>query len=213
MRQFWLSPPQWLRNYVLPKAIFTGKVPSNSVKPPLYLTFDDGPNPNVTPQILSILAQYQAKATFFCIGRQVEQFQDVFNEVVKNDHAVGNHIYQHQQWLWLNPKAYLADIARCNNIFTTNLHRPPFGRITPQIISWLAKKGNPAQKTVLWHVMPGDFLPNQHPQTLFNRLIPYIKPGAIITLHDNAQSQQQVLPLLKLILNNYADDYLFEALY
>ncbi len=103
------------------------RIPNSENK--VFLTFDDGPDPEGTPRILDILAKYDAKATFFCLGRQVEKYPTLFERILKEGHAVGNHTYSHLNgWTTANEK-YFEDIERANEIIGSKLFRPPYGRI------------------------------------------------------------------------------------
>jgi len=119
----------------------------------IYLTFDDGPTPEVTPEVLDILAKYGAKATFFMVGEQVYKFPGIFERVRNDGHATGNHTFHHLNGWHTSPGAYAEDVNRCSELFETRLFRPPYGRFTPSQYFLLRNDF----KFILWSVLTHDF--------------------------------------------------------
>lgn len=156
-------------------------------EPTIYLTFDDGPDPDVTPQILDMLAQFQAKATFFVIGEQAIRQPDLVREIIERGHGLGSHGMTHLNGRKTSLADYLSDVglahSQLSNEFGVNWRgfRPPFGKITrPQ---WQALKEN--FEVVMWDLMPGDFDPKISNQQFLHRLKLLSRPGSIIVLHDS----------------------------
>ena len=119
----------------------------------LYLTFDDGPVPEVTPWVLEQLEKYNAKATFFCIGDNVCKHQDIYKTISANGHATGNHTFTHLNgWKYQRLK-YVEDVARAKQVIDSDLFRPPYGKLTPALIKELKKDF----KIIMWDVLSYDF--------------------------------------------------------
>ena len=158
----------------------------------IFLTFDDGPDPEATPRVLDILAEHDAKATFFCLGRQVEKHPAIFNRIKKEGHAVGNHTYSHLSGWTTSNKKYFEDIARADEIIGSKLFRPPYGRIRLSQIRVLKKK----YKIVMWDVMSGDYDAKQKPEEIIKRVHRLCRPGSVVVFHDTIKAR----PKLKIIL-------------
>ncbi|MFT5801902.1 MAG: peptidoglycan/xylan/chitin deacetylase (PgdA/CDA1 family), partial [Nonlabens sp.] len=119
----------------------------------LYLTFDDGPIPEVTPWVLDQLDQYQAKATFFCVGDNVEKHPHIFAELTQRGHRVGNHTQQHLSGWATETSKYMANVEQCAAKVDSDLFRPPYGRLRPKQAKLLRQK----YTVVMWDVLSGDF--------------------------------------------------------
>ena len=148
----YLTKSPWLLKKLYPK--LTWHMPPG--KPSIFLTFDDGPIPIVTPFVLKILKEHNAKATFFCIGDNVHKHPDVFEQVKNDGHAIGNHTYNHLNG-WKTPDAeYIKNTLKTDNILQTNLFRPPYGRIKRAQVS-LLQGAKPGMQFIMWDVLSGDF--------------------------------------------------------
>ncbi len=168
-------PPHIIRR-LFPELVWTLPAPAGEV----YLTFDDGPDPEGTPRILDWLAEHDAKATFFCLGRQVEKHPALFDRIRQEGHAVGNHTWSHLSG-WTTPnKKYFEDIERADAIIGSPLFRPPYGRIRPSQIRHLKEK----YTIVLWDVITGDHSPRRTPAMISHRLQKKVRPGSIVVAHD-----------------------------
>ncbi len=172
----------------------------------VFLTFDDGPNPDVTPAVLEILNKYDAKATFFCIGRNVERYPDVFEQVKNEGHAVGNHTYSHLKG-WITPNAeYYNDIGMAGKLIRSVLFRPPYGKIKRTQLKYLRKY----YSIIMWDVMSNDFDPSVTPAKCVKNVIKYTCPGSIIVFHDSEKSRERTLVALPKILDILKSrDYVF----
>ena len=133
---------------------FTWKVPSEDKV--IYLTFDDGPIPDVTPWVLEQLAQYNAKATFFCVGDNIEKHPEVFEQVRAAGHSIGNHSFNHLNGWSSDNIPYFHNIRHCANLTKTILFRPPYGKLRPRQTQFLLRH----YRIVMWDVLSGDFDPN-----------------------------------------------------
>jgi len=123
----------------------------------LYLPFDDGPHPTITPFVLDTLREYQAKATFFCIGKNVESYPGIYAQIMFEGHAVGNHTQHHVNGWKVSDDAYLEDISTAAKHIKSNLFRPPYGRISFSQIKALGLHPALPQQIVMWDVLSGDF--------------------------------------------------------
>ena len=133
----------------------------------IFLTFDDGPVPEITPRVLEILDQFNAKATFFCVGDNVSKYPEVYKQVIDAGHTTGNHTFHHLSG-WKTPlEEYLADIELCNQLVSSKLFRPPYGRIRPSYIAPL--KSN--YQIIMWTVLSGDFDVESSPEKVLNNVL------------------------------------------
>ena len=119
----------------------------------VYLTFDDGPTPEITSWVLDELKKYNAKATFFCIGKNVEQHPDLFNHILAQEHAIGNHTYNHLNGWETKSFPYLKDVVKCSKVFQSTLFRPPYGKLT----RFQAKAILSDYTIIMWDVLSADF--------------------------------------------------------
>ncbi|PQJ31219.1 polysaccharide deacetylase family protein [Nonlabens arenilitoris] len=162
----------------------------------VYITFDDGPHPIVTPFVLKELDQYNFKATFFCIGDCVKRHNDIFDLLSLKGHSVGNHTFHHLN-SWKHPtNSYLDDIDLASSLIDSRLFRPPYGRITSTVSKNLRKKG---YKIVLWDVLSGDFDSRRTAVSCLNNLKRNTRNGSIIVFHDSEKAFEK----LKIILPAY----------
>lgn len=150
----------------------------------VYLTFDDGPIPEVTPYVLEVLAKYQIKATFFCIGDNVQKNPGVFKEIIKAGHAIGNHTFNHLNGWKTDKNNYQQNTLACEPYFKTNLFRPPYGRIKRSQIKLLQEKF----KIVMYDVLSGDFDQKSSPEKCYQNVLKNSSDGAIIVFHDSLKA-------------------------
>lgn len=160
----------------------TWKIKTN--QPDVYLTFDDGPHPEVTPYVLSILEKHQISATFFCVGKNIAQYPQLFNELIVKGHTVGNHTYNHVNGYTTLTKKYLQEFEQCQQLYPFKLFRPPYGKITPRQLTRLKTK----TKIVMWSVLSCDYNINLSPADCYYTVIKNCKPGSIIVFHDSKKA-------------------------
>lgn len=171
----------------------------------LYLTFDDGPHPEATPFVLDELKKYDAKATFFCIGKNVEEHYDLYKKIIDEGHAVGNHTHNHMNGWKAQDKNYLDDIARAKKIIDSNLFRPPYGRITKFQLRNL--KGEKYKlKTVMWSVLSGDFDEIISGQECYTAVIQNSRPGSIVVFHDSKKAFDRLAHALPKVLEHFTNE-------
>ncbi len=181
-------------------------IPSTEKK--LYVTFDDGPIPHLTNEILRILDNYKAKATFFCVGENAKKHPHLMNKMTDDGHLIGNHSQQHLSGWKSKTSAYVNNVHQAAKHINSKLFRPPYGQITYQQIKALKKDF----KIVMWSVLSGDFDKNlSAEECLFNVL--QCQGGDIVVFHDNYKAQEKVLEVLPQFLNYFSlRGYTFEHL-
>jgi peptidoglycan/xylan/chitin deacetylase (PgdA/CDA1 family) len=147
----------------------------------VYLTFDDGPIPEMTPWVLDLLDSYGIKATFFCVGDNVRKYPEIFSEVKRRGHLVGNHTFHHLQGIKVTTKTYLKDIAEAAKLIDSPLFRPPHGHM--RIPQFYALKNK--YKVVMWDVVTRDYSTLRDAEQVFENVKRYTRNGSIIVFHDS----------------------------
>jgi peptidoglycan-N-acetylglucosamine deacetylase len=175
----------------------------------LYLTFDDGPIPEVTPWVLEQLANYDAKATFFCVGDNVRKYPSVFQQVLDEGHSVGNHTYNHLSGWSTDNIPFFHNIRHCARVVNSGLFRPPYGRLTPSQTQFLTRH----YRIVMWDVLSGDFDQSISKEDVFDNVILSAKRGSIIVFHDSLKAKERMQYALPRVLEHFsAKGYRFENL-
>lgn len=158
----------------------------------VYLTFDDGPHPDATPQVLDILETYNSKATFFCIGDNVQKHPHIFEQVLAAGHVVGNHTFNHLNGFKTSLHRYMENTRKCSELVKSNLFRPPYGRITRSQVKAIKKQYTP----VMWTILTGDYSPNLNCDAALRVICRKTKPGSIIVFHDSVKAAANARNLL-----------------
>jgi peptidoglycan/xylan/chitin deacetylase (PgdA/CDA1 family) len=183
----------------------------------IFLTFDDGPRPEVTPWVLDLLDKYNAKATFFCIGNNVNKYKETFELIKKEGHSVGNHTFNHERGWKTKTKDYINSVKEADTLIKSPLFRPPHGRIKfSQIIS-LKKKfrisATQSLKFIAWTVISYDWDKSLTPDDCFNNVIKNAGDGSIIVFHDSEKAVDNMIPALTKVLEYYTErGFAFEKL-
>jgi peptidoglycan/xylan/chitin deacetylase (PgdA/CDA1 family) len=178
----------------------------------LYLTFDDGPHPLITPLVLEILKRYNAKATFFCIGNNVQKYPDTFKQVKNAGHSVGCHTFNHEDGFKTKTDEYVESVLTANKLIHSNLFRPPHGRIRRSEIKKL-QASNSKLQTVAWTVIAYDWDHALTPEDVYKNVITNADDGAIIAFHDSVKAyNNMVFALPKVLDYYYKQGYSFKAL-
>jgi len=206
---YFVKTPWWLKRIY---DSYTWSIPSNEKI--LYLTFDDGPHPEATPFVLKQLKQFTALATFFCIGKNVVLYPDIYKQILNEGHVTGNHTYNHLNGWKTSNDSYLKDISLASKEINSNLFRPPYGRITSfQAKNLRAAMGGKEVKVIMWDVLSADFDIDCTPeQCLANVVLPTV-PGSIIVFHDSEKAFPKLQYSLPRMLKYFAEKgYSFRSL-
>ncbi|MDP4213465.1 MAG: polysaccharide deacetylase family protein [Bacteroidota bacterium] len=203
---YFTKTPGWLKK-LYPSCIWS--IPTN--RKVLYLSFDDGPHAAATPFVLDQLRLFNARATFFCIGKNVMEEQDVYKRILNEGHRVGNHTQQHLNG-WKTPdKLYLADVEKARTVIDSDLFRPPYGRISAFQIRNLTRSLK--YKLIMWDVLSGDFDPSINGRKAAKRVIKQAGPGSIVVFHDSARCFKVIQEALPEVLAYFTGKgYFFEAI-
>lgn len=183
----YLVKTPWLLKKLYPQLIWDSDKRDRTI----YLTFDDGPIPIVTPFVLNILEQYKAKATFFCIGENATKHTDIFAKVKAAGHAIGNHTFNHLKGWDTADDVYLNNFAKAGDLLNTRLFRPPYGRIKRSQIK-LLKQHRPNLQIIMWDVLSGDFDMELSPEKCLHNVLKNTQPGSIIVFHDSLKAFERL---------------------
>ena len=171
--------PFWLQ-WIYPSLIWHKSRDEKSI----YLTFDDGPIPVVTPFVLNTLKSFNTKATFFCIGDNVTKHPEIFEQILADGHSVGNHTHNHLRGWDTTNEVYLDNVAQCAELVKSNLFRPPYGRAKRSQYSMLGKQ----YSLIMWDVLSGDFDSDISPEKCLQNVVSHTKNGSIIVFHDSLKA-------------------------
>lgn len=171
----------------------------------LYLTFDDGPVPEATPEILKILAERGVKASFFCVGDNVRKNPDLFLRIIKEGHVVGNHTYNHINGWKTDLQEYLKNVAACKKAMEivnikSCLFRPPYGKIKRNQIYALKKAG---YEVIMWDVLSGDFDKNLTAEDCLRKTVKSTSDGSVIIFHDSIKAIEKVRQVLPVYIEHF----------
>lgn len=186
---------------------FTWRIPTQEKT--LYLTFDDGPIPEVTPWVLQQLEEYDAKATFFCVGDNIRKHPGVFEQVLDAGHSIGNHTFNHLNGWRTENIPYFHNVRRCARLIDSELFRPPYGRLRPKQSEFLQRH----YRIVMWDVLSGDFDPEISTGQCLANVVDNARPGSIIVFHDSQKAWGKLQNVLPQVLQHFAENgYRFQAL-
>jgi peptidoglycan-N-acetylglucosamine deacetylase len=231
-----VKTPWWLR-YIYRSLIW--QMPVTGEKK-IYLTFDDGPHEEATPFVLDLLKKYNAKATFFCIGKNVRKHPDIYQRIIAEGHSVGNHTNNHLNGWKVHNTLYIGDIQQACDVIKSDLFRPPYGRIKRAVIRRLqGKSGSPEvresgsrgvtlslskgglQSTVnplpssivMWTVLAGDFDIKISREKCLKNVLDNTKDGSIVVFHDSTKAWGHMSYALPYVLAHFAEEgYRFEKI-
>ena len=199
-----VKTPWWLRAL---DPSFIWKI--NTGEKVLYLTFDDGPHETATVFVLDQLKKYHAKATFFCIGKNVVEHRNIYKRIIEEGHAVGNHSYHHLNGWKANDEEYINDITLASTEIDSTLFRPPYGKIK----RFQASIVNKQRSIIMWDVLSGDFDTNLQPQRCLANVLYHAKKGSIIVFHDSTKAWERMSFALPRVLEYFsAKGYQFRPL-
>ena len=176
----------------------------------IFLTFDDGPTPEITQFVLSELKKYNAKATFFCIGKNIQNYPEIFNEIISDGHSIGNHTQNHLNAWKTTTENYIANFLECHKTITQfnkikfkkQLFRPPYGKIKKSQAKKILKKG---YKIIMWDVLSADFDNTISKERCLQNVLNNAKKGSIIVFHDSLKASKKVKYALPAVLKTFSD--------
>ncbi len=195
-----IKTPFWLRA-IYPNC--TWKIPVQEKV--IYLTFDDGPDPEATPFVLANLKKYNAKATFFCIGNNVLKHPNIYESILMEGHRVGNHTYDHLNGWKTEHNIYIDNIKDAMNIIDSKLFRPPYGRITKSQIKILKQTDSLPNQIIMWDVLSGDFDIRINGEICARNVIKNTVPGSIIVFHDSQKAWDRMSIALPKVLEHFSN--------
>jgi len=211
----YLVRPNWLMRKTYSSAIW--RIPTKEKK--IFLTFDDGPIPEITPWVLSVLKEYNAKATFFCVGANIEKHPNVFRQIISEGHSIGNHTFNHLSGWNTKTKEYLENVNLWRSAFEKEIHnptfttpkffRPPYGKIKRSQLSRL----NKYYSVVMWDVLSGDFDKKTSEEKCLQNVLLKTRQGSIVVFHDNIKAKMNLFYALPKFLDHFSKkDFIFAPL-
>ncbi|MBR5324521.1 MAG: polysaccharide deacetylase family protein [Muribaculaceae bacterium] len=180
-----IEQPPYMYRMLYPETIW--RIPRKSKT--VYLTFDDGPVPEVTPWVLNVLDHYNIKATFFCVGDNVARHKELYQEILKRGHLTGNHTQNHIQGMRYRTKNYLRNVEAANTLIDSPLFRPPHGHMRFRQKMALQKAG---YHIIMWDVVSRDYSKNLTPNEVVENVRKYTRNGSIIVFHDSLKAQRNL---------------------
>jgi peptidoglycan/xylan/chitin deacetylase (PgdA/CDA1 family) len=202
-----IKTPWWLR-VLYPQLVwrFPGK------EKVIYLTFDDGPHPVATLFALEQLKRYNAKASFFCIGKNVLEYPGIYDRILQEGHVAGNHTFNHVNGWKVSNEVYHDEIQKTAHLVKSNLFRPPYGRIKRSQIRQL-KTSDQRLQTIMWDVLSADFDTRLTPEACLGYVLYHTKPGSIVLLHDSEKAWPRMQFILPRMLEHFTrQGYRFEKI-
>jgi len=190
-----IKTPRFIQN-LFPNFIWN--IPE--VEKVIYLTFDDGPIPQVTPWVLRELEKYDAKASFFCVGENATKYPDVLQQVRDAGHTVGSHTHNHLNgWTTNDNMNYYRNVRQCAELLDTDLFRPPYGRLKPKQAQFLQRHYH----IVMWDVLSGDFDPKITPENCLKNVLSNTRKGSIVVFHDSIKAKENLFYILPRMLEHF----------
>lgn len=179
-------PPEWFRS-LFPGVIFRLPAPAYAQQR-VFLTFDDGPIPDVTPWVLDCLDKYDVKATFFMVGQNVERNPLLLKEVTDRGHHLGNHTLHHIRGIGISADKYLQDAIECEKLTYSQLFRPPHGWLTPSQLKAVKAR----YKVIMYDLVTRDYSKRLTANDVVNNVKRYVRNGSIIVFHDSLKSISRI---------------------
>ena len=193
-----VKTPSWVKRFIYPA--YAWNMPAGQKK--LYLSFDDGPHPTATPFVLDTLKKYQAKASFFCIGKNVAAYPGLYKRILLEGHAVGNHTHNHLNGWKTDDATYLANIVEASQYIDSKLFRPPYGRITRFQARQVRERLG--LQVVMWSVLSGDFDRQLDPLKCYSNVQKNAADGSIIVFHDSEKAFERMTYALPGVLEYFS---------
>ena len=193
---------------VFPELIWRFKEKEKESNNHVYLTFDDGPTPGVTTWVLDQLRQFEAKGTFFCLGKNVEKNPDLYKKIIEEGHAVGNHTYSHLKGWQMDNTEYFNDVDLADNFIQSNLFRPPYGKFTASQIRYLSDH----YQIVMWDILSQDYNLNTSPDRVLSNVLDNVRGGSIVVFHDSIKAEPNLTYALPRVLESLSGKYEFRKI-
>jgi len=171
---------------------FVWNIPNNEQA--VFLTFDDGPHPEITPKVLALLKQHNAKATFFCVGENAKKHPKIITQILEEGHSLGNHTHNHLHGFKTSIEKYLENVDECAKHITSKLFRPPYGKLTRKQGRALIQKG---YKIIMWDILSYDFDKTLSPERCAENVTKHLKSGSIVIFHDSEKAEKNMLYTLE----------------
>jgi peptidoglycan/xylan/chitin deacetylase (PgdA/CDA1 family) len=208
-RLYFVKTPGWLKR-IYPRRLWN----KEREKKIIYLTFDDGPNPLVTPFVLDELKRHRAKATFFCIGKNVLEHPAIYARIQEEGHRTGNHTQHHLNGWSTSTADYLEDVAAAAKQIDSFLFRPPYGRIKKEQAKGIGKAiGTDKATIVMWDVLSGDFDLSLSKEKCLKNVVDNTSPGSIVLFHDSEKAFPRLEYVLPRVLSYFTEKgYSFEKI-
>ena len=204
---FYLVKTPWWLKQMYPGCIW--QMPGKEKK--IYLSFDDGPHPVATSFVLEALKKYNAKATFFCIGKNVAEYPFIYEQLLDEGHRVGNHTYNHLNGWKTTDAAYIENVVQAKKLIDSNLFRPPYGRATKFQLKILNTQYG--LHPVMWSVLSGDFDTKLSKENCLLNVLDKTSDGSIVVFHDSEKAYEKVQYVLPRMLSHFAEKgYRFESI-
>lgn len=203
----YLVKTPWLLKKIYPTLIWDKNITNTNA---IYLTFDDGPHPIATPFVLDVLKEYNAKATFFCIGKNVEQYPEIYEKIIAEGHSTGNHTHNHFNGFKTDDNDYIKNVKQATEHISSSLFRPPYGRITRFQAKLIQQLGF---KIIMWDVLSGDFDIKLSKEKCLANVLLNTKNGSIIVFHDSEKAFKKLeYALPKTLAHLSANGFTFRTL-
>ena len=208
MHKYFIKTPWWVKKLY---AQYTWSLPAANNE--VYLTFDDGPHPQITPWVLDQLRAYNAKATFFCIGKNVVLYPEVYQQIIAEGHAVGNHTHNHLNGWKVSSDAYVQNIKEAAACIQSSLFRPPYGRMKRKHVASLNQAMNANVKVIMWDVLSADFDSATSKEQCAANVLKHVRAGSIVVFHDSEKAFTNLQYALPVVLQSLTErDVKFNAL-
>jgi peptidoglycan-N-acetylglucosamine deacetylase len=203
MASYWVKSPAWMKCFF--PSDMKWDVPVDKNDAAVYITFDDGPHPVITPFVLQQLSMHNAKATFFCVGNNVARFPDTYQQMIAEGHKPANHTYNHLNGWKTTNDHYLKNIQQAARHIDSLMFRPPYGRIKLSQYRKL-KKLHAQWKVYMWDILSGDFDNTISPQQCADNVLAHIQPGSIVLFHDSEKAKERMQYALPQVLQHCTDN-------
>jgi peptidoglycan/xylan/chitin deacetylase (PgdA/CDA1 family) len=180
-----------------------------ATKPVVYLTFDDGPIPEITPWVLRILKDEDISATFFCVGENVMKYPEIYQQILDDGHSVGNHTYNHWQGIRKDNPDFFSNIEKASGFIDSDLFRPPHGWMKRSQYRYLKSQF----RIIMWDLISCDYDADIKPERVLRNVTNYVRPGSILTFHDSIKAKQNLEKVLPPAIRWMKEQgYRFEAI-